>query len=233
MTLNITADVTTEEPVTILNFGNRLESLLARFQHAKLTTDLCAQIHLAVSNLCIAVLHGMDWVPGDIAEFWDITVASTEDNRISVDIVPTMLKGKDVRYETDSNEPGVTAVLGRYSVTASTPVAAQIALARVVSISEQAGFGIDPEGKELRIPEELKAQPTPAETADDKFVLAWDGMASEMYNAYGDSVGFKNFSGGPMPQWNELPRRIRAAWCFSAAKATNYIDEQANGGDPL
>jgi len=32
------------------------------------------------------------------------------------------------------------------------------------------------------------------------------------YDAYGDFVGWKNYAGAPMPQWHELPDKIRDAW---------------------
>lgn len=65
-----------------------------------------------------------------------------------------------------------------------------------------------------------------ADTATDEFLRAWDDRAHLAYNVYGDSVGWKNFAGNAMPNWTELPRRIRASWCLTtqaihdSAKAT-------------
>ena len=36
--------------------------------------------------------------------------------------------------------------------------------------------------------------------------------ARAAYEAYGTFVGWKAVSGAAMPQWSELPERIRAAW---------------------
>lgn len=49
------------------------------------------------------------------------------------------------------------------------------------------------------------------------------------YKAYGDSVGWKNYLGRPMPEWAELPEAIRAAWVAAAeaivCAATRSYDE--------
>jgi hypothetical protein len=36
------------------------------------------------------------------------------------------------------------------------------------------------------------------------------------YEAYGRSTGGKTFDGRDMPTWNELPQKIRTAWCDAA-----------------
>lgn len=36
--------------------------------------------------------------------------------------------------------------------------------------------------------------------------------AKAAYAAYGEVVGWKNFRGDPMPQFNELPEAIQRAW---------------------
>lgn len=33
-----------------------------------------------------------------------------------------------------------------------------------------------------------------------------------LYNAYGDSAGWKNFRGEPMPKWDDLPNEIQENW---------------------
>lgn len=37
-------------------------------------------------------------------------------------------------------------------------------------------------------------------------------LAQIAYEAYGDVTGGKNYQGLPMPQWADLPARIKAAW---------------------
>lgn len=54
-----------------------------------------------------------------------------------------------------------------------------------------------------------------ADIATDEFLRTWDDRAHLAYNVYGDSVGWKNFAGNAMPNWTELPRRIRASWCLT------------------
>lgn len=44
-------------------------------------------------------------------------------------------------------------------------------------------------------------------------------VARQAYNAYGRSTNFKNFTGGEMPAWEDLPEEIRVAW--SAAIKTS------------
>lgn len=36
------------------------------------------------------------------------------------------------------------------------------------------------------------------------------------YQAYGESVRWKNFLGDPMPKWDELPPAIQQAWLDAA-----------------
>jgi hypothetical protein len=47
------------------------------------------------------------------------------------------------------------------------------------------------------------------------------------YAAYGSVTGNKNFRGDPMPDWYQLPDKIREAW-VKAAQAV--IDNHAAGG---
>lgn len=39
-----------------------------------------------------------------------------------------------------------------------------------------------------------------------------DQTAQNAYHAYGDSTGWKNFLGNPMPAWEDLPATIQQAW---------------------
>ena len=43
-------------------------------------------------------------------------------------------------------------------------------------------------------------------------------LAREAYKAYGAVTDFKNFQGNPMPEWDDLPQKIRDAWVAAAAK---------------
>jgi len=43
------------------------------------------------------------------------------------------------------------------------------------------------------------------------------------YEAYGDVTDRKNYQGLPMPAWDDLPDRIKAAW---RAAAQAVLDEQ-------
>lgn len=38
------------------------------------------------------------------------------------------------------------------------------------------------------------------------------GLGEELYKVYGDSAGWKNFSGNDMPDWSELPEEIKTHW---------------------
>lgn len=43
-----------------------------------------------------------------------------------------------------------------------------------------------------------------------------ESRARIAYTAYGRKVDFKNFQGGPMPVFDDLPERIRGAWIAAA-----------------
>lgn len=36
--------------------------------------------------------------------------------------------------------------------------------------------------------------------------------AERLYLVYGQTTGFKNFQGSPMPEWKDLPPTIQSAW---------------------
>lgn len=40
----------------------------------------------------------------------------------------------------------------------------------------------------------------------------WDAHAKSAYRAYGSVTNWKNYQGLPMPEWENLPDGIRAAW---------------------
>jgi hypothetical protein len=41
-------------------------------------------------------------------------------------------------------------------------------------------------------------------------------LAITAYQAYGESVGWKNYQGLPMPRWDDLPPTIKQAWLDAA-----------------
>lgn len=45
-----------------------------------------------------------------------------------------------------------------------------------------------------------------------------DGLSTGAlaYEAYGNAVDWKNYTGKPMPKWADLPDKIRAAWQTAA-----------------
>lgn len=58
-----------------------------------------------------------------------------------------------------------------------------------------------------------------------------DTLARGMYEAYGKSVGFKNFQGNPMPEWEALPRAIQDAWYAAGEYARTVVEADGNYGD--
>lgn len=46
----------------------------------------------------------------------------------------------------------------------------------------------------------------------------WETRASNLYHAYGSVTDFKNFQGNPMPEWSDLPDKIKAAWEAAAKR---------------
>lgn len=207
-------------PVTSLNFEERLREVLRRFEGAPPATLTKAQLYQSLSELTTNLLYTTGWVPGDVAGFWHIDIIDDGRDQLNIKLLPKILHGKDVMYSTSPNE--VTAEVDGMSCTAATLVAAQLGLARALLLREQLSAEPAPADNPPG-PFGIRDGETPAERADDKFVLAWTGQAMTMYAAYGESVGWKNFSGGPMmPDWIELPRRIKAAWCFAAEASENY-----------
>lgn len=60
---------------------------------------------------------------------------------------------------------------------------------------------------------------TIAESLPSDFRVAWRDKAKMMYEAYGDSVGWKAISGHPMPKFEDVGPRVEGAWCVAAASA--------------
>lgn len=48
-------------------------------------------------------------------------------------------------------------------------------------------------------------------------------LARQLYEAYGDRVGWRSVTGAQMPAWGDLPERIRDAWGASAAAAIDAM----------
>ena len=48
-------------------------------------------------------------------------------------------------------------------------------------------------------------------------------LTISMYNAYGEAASWTNFSGGAMPQWDDLPERIQGYWQAAAANAKENL----------
>jgi hypothetical protein len=49
-------------------------------------------------------------------------------------------------------------------------------------------------------------------------------LAITAYQAYGNSVEWKNYQGLPMPRWDDLPAAIKQAW-VDAAEAVRAATE--------
>lgn len=52
-------------------------------------------------------------------------------------------------------------------------------------------------------------------------------LAKVAYMAYGQSTGFKNFLGNPMPTWDALGDTIQAAWVAAAGAVASYLTPPA------
>lgn len=46
----------------------------------------------------------------------------------------------------------------------------------------------------------------------DKTTLDFAELAKVAYKAYGESTGGVNYQGLPMPEWIDLPNKIKDAW---------------------
>ncbi len=56
-------------------------------------------------------------------------------------------------------------------------------------------------------------------------VMTTELLASQMYAAYGNHANWTNFTGGPMPRWQDLPQATREHWI---AVAQYIFDALAN-----
>lgn len=51
--------------------------------------------------------------------------------------------------------------------------------------------------------------------------MDFEKLAKQCYYGYGSVTDFKNYQGLPMPEWEELSDKIRAAWEAAARYAFN------------
>ncbi len=58
-----------------------------------------------------------------------------------------------------------------------------------------------------------------------------DVLAEEAYAAYGAVTDFKNYQGLPMPQWHELPEKIREAWKAATQHVWNRARDMSAAED--
>jgi hypothetical protein len=54
--------------------------------------------------------------------------------------------------------------------------------------------------------------------------MAWSQIAESAYRAYGVVTGNRNFRGDPMPEFADLPPKIRAAWEVAVRQAVLCAD---------
>lgn len=48
-------------------------------------------------------------------------------------------------------------------------------------------------------------------------------LAKVAYRAYGETTGFKNFRGEPMPDWDDLGDTIQRAWISAAGAVADHV----------
>lgn len=48
-------------------------------------------------------------------------------------------------------------------------------------------------------------------------------LARVAYAAYGDTAGWKNFRGDPMPEWENLGSSIQTCWIMAASAVRNFV----------
>jgi hypothetical protein len=60
--------------------------------------------------------------------------------------------------------------------------------------------------------------------------VVWNQAARMAYRCYGDSVGWKNHLGKPMPSFNDLPEGIQDAWVSAVQGGYRYVNSQLDIG---
>jgi hypothetical protein len=61
-------------------------------------------------------------------------------------------------------------------------------------------------------------------------MIDWQAIAEKAYEAYGNTVGWKNFAGQAMPPFKDLPPTIQTAWEAACRAITR--DASARGLTP-
>lgn len=56
-----------------------------------------------------------------------------------------------------------------------------------------------------------------------------EDMAKRAYDAYGAVTDFKNYQGLPMPKWEDLTDKIRAAWIAATRQVVKDSRGKAHG----
>jgi len=55
-------------------------------------------------------------------------------------------------------------------------------------------------------------------------------LAKIAYQGYGESVGFKNYQGLPMPEWKDLGEKIQNAWIAATVAVIDQLAVQDDDG---
>jgi len=62
-------------------------------------------------------------------------------------------------------------------------------------------------------------------------VVAPGRLGQAAYQAYGEQVGWRNFTGGRMPSWENLPVSTQQGWEQAALAVVRQVDDEARAGD--
>jgi hypothetical protein len=60
-----------------------------------------------------------------------------------------------------------------------------------------------------------------------------DWLARQAYRAYGQATGFKNYQGNPMPDFDDLGKKIQLAWRAAARQVTEAAVILADRGPSI
>lgn len=55
-------------------------------------------------------------------------------------------------------------------------------------------------------------------------------LAKIAYQGYGETTGFKNFQGQPMPEWKDLGEKIQNAWIAAVGAVIDQLAEDNDAG---
>ncbi len=59
----------------------------------------------------------------------------------------------------------------------------------------------------------------------------WIDRAKDAYHAYGSVTDHKNYQGLPMPEWDALTDKIRAAWIEAVKSVYRHLQETGTEPD--